>query len=119
MDGIVFERHDRASQSSTGSHSIASLKRIEHGLPLFLAALLGKNQQKIKDAEDENQRRNAEPSHPTAELQRPKLCHVQEFYERVRKKLTRQPAPRKLLFHVMVQRRNLDRLRPGSFSFQA
>jgi hypothetical protein len=78
MHGIVLKRHDRTPQPPAGSDSIAGLEPVEHGLPLFLPPLLGKNQKKIKDAEDENQRRNAEPSHPTAELQCQKLRHMQE-----------------------------------------
>jgi hypothetical protein len=78
MHRIILKGHDRPPQSSAGGNSVTGLEPIQHGLPLFLAPLLGKNQKKIKDAEDENQRRNAEPSHPTAELQCQKLRHMQE-----------------------------------------
>src|ERR1700722_16604457 len=61
VNAIVLGRHDRAPQAPAGGDPVPSLERVEHGLPLFLAALLGKNWKKIKDAEDENKRRNATP----------------------------------------------------------
>ncbi len=80
MHTIVLQSHDRASQATAGRDLVASLELIKHSLPLFLPPLLGKNQKKIKDAEDKDQRGYAEPSHATttAELQRRKICHIQE-----------------------------------------
>src|SRR5579864_7265692 len=56
---IVLEGNDSPTQASAGYHLVASLQLIEHGLPLFLAALLRQNQQEIKNAEDEDQRGDA------------------------------------------------------------
>lgn len=69
MNAVILQGHDGSAQASASSDSVAGLQRVEHGRPFLLAALLGHNQQKIKDREDKNQGGDAEPSHsPTASL---------------------------------------------------
>src|SRR5579871_1050800 len=66
MDGIILQRNDRASQSAAGCYLVAGFQLIQHGLPFFLSALLRHDQQKIKDGEDKNDRRKAQPPHAAA-----------------------------------------------------
>ncbi len=61
MDTIILKRHDRAPQSPAGGDLVAGFELIQHGLPFFLAALLGHDQKKIKNGENENEGRNAQP----------------------------------------------------------
>ena len=72
MNAIVLERHDGSPQTAAGDDLVPGLEGVQHGRPFFLAALLGKNQQEVKDAKDENEREcAAHPSHSaTARLHR-------------------------------------------------
>ena len=66
MKAIILEGHDRTPQAPAGSNSVARLKLIQHRLPFFLAALLGHDQQKVKNGENEDERRHTQPPHTTA-----------------------------------------------------
>src|SRR5271166_5704616 len=68
MNRIILEGHDRSPQAAAGDNLVAGLERIQHRRPLLLAALLGKDQEKIKDRKNKNQRGNTEPPHSTASL---------------------------------------------------
>jgi hypothetical protein len=47
----------------------------EHGLPFFLAALLGHDQNKVEDGENKDERRNSEPARSAATLPRYKAVN--------------------------------------------
>jgi hypothetical protein len=55
VNGIILECHDRSPQATAGHDLVASFQAVEHGRPFLLPALLGKNQQKVKDAKNKNQ----------------------------------------------------------------
>ncbi len=74
MHGIILQRHDRAPQAPAGCDLVTGFELIQHGLPFFLAALLGQDQQKVKYGKMKI--RGAMPSHdpippPPAELRLP------------------------------------------------
>src|ERR1039457_6945403 len=66
MNAIVLERHDRSPQAAAGGDLVAGLEPVQHGLPLFLTALLGQNQEKIKNGENEDKGCHTEPPHAAA-----------------------------------------------------
>src|SRR5579863_7882262 len=66
VKAVVFESHDRSPQSAASDYLVASLQRLQHGRPFFLAALLGEDQQEIENRKNKNQRSDAQPPHPAA-----------------------------------------------------
>src|SRR5580704_6335405 len=77
VHGVILQSHDRSLQAPGGYDLIAGLEGIQHGRPFLLAALLGKNQQEIKDRKNKNERGDAQPPHSaTASLHRQKGLHV-------------------------------------------
>jgi hypothetical protein len=100
MKRIIFKRHDGAAQPSGGGDPVSGFELVQHALPFFLAALLGKDQEKVKNSEDKDERRDAEPSHTTATgLYRKNILHAHLRTER--KYPQKMPAlfvPRELLF---------------------
>ncbi len=55
MHRIVFNSNDNAANPTLSHHLVAGLQIVDHRLPALLLALLGKNQQKVKNAEDKKQ----------------------------------------------------------------
>jgi hypothetical protein len=66
MNRIILKSDDGSAQAAAGGHFVACLELVEHGLPFFLAALLGQNQEKVKDTENKNKRGDTEPPHTAA-----------------------------------------------------
>ncbi len=70
MNVVISERYNRASHAPTCHNLVAGLEFTQHLLPLLLLPLLRHDQQKIKDAEYENQGRKADPTQSAASLKR-------------------------------------------------
>ena len=62
MNAVILERHDRPPQAPAGGDLVPGLQLFQHPLPLLLPPLLRHDQKKIKNGENENERRD--PSHP-------------------------------------------------------
>ena len=69
MHRVIFQGDDSASYAAGRRNFVSGLQLPEHGLPFFLATLLGHDQDKIKDCEDENERPRADPTGRAARLQ--------------------------------------------------
>src|SRR5205823_11063742 len=77
MNAVVLKGHYRSPQATASRDLIAGLQFIQHSLPFFLLPLLGQDQKKVKNGENEDERRNPEPSHTAATgLYRQKLLHA-------------------------------------------
>ena len=69
MQGIVLERHDSSPNAAAGHHFVAGLQLAQHRLPFFLAALLRHDEHEIKDGEDQDEGRYANPTRGPTRLQ--------------------------------------------------
>src|SRR5258708_22119980 len=101
VNRIIFHGNDGAPQAATGNYPVTGFECVQHALPLFLAALLGKNQKEIKNGENENQGGNTEPSHTTASLHRQQrfYAHYEVWADESAKNRPRRLRSRKLLSH--------------------
>jgi len=72
---VIFQGDDCATNAAAGCHSVPGLQLPEHGLPFFLAALLGHDQNKVEDGENKDERSNSEPARSAATLPRYKAVN--------------------------------------------
>src|SRR5580765_4748039 len=93
MNAVVLERHDGPAQAPAGGDLIPGFELVEHRLPFFLAALLGHDQQKVKNGENKNQGSHTQPPHTatTTEL----YCH-QKLHMKVGAYVSAKNRPRSL-----------------------
>ena len=59
MHGVILQSHDCSPQAAAGDYLVTGLEGFQHGRPFLLAALLGENQQEIKDSKDKKKRGDA------------------------------------------------------------
>lgn len=62
MDRIILERDDCSSNAAAGRDFVSGLQLPKHGLPFFLAALLGHYENEVEDRKNKNEWRNSDPS---------------------------------------------------------
>ena len=70
MEIIVLQSHDCSPNATCGYNLVPGLKFAQHLLPLLLPPLLRHDQEEVKDGEDEDEGREAQPSHRAAGLNR-------------------------------------------------
>jgi len=64
LQSIIAQGNDGAANTAAGDHLVARLQLAQHVLPFFLPPLLGHNEQKIENRENQDQRQQAPTQGP-------------------------------------------------------
>lgn len=69
MHGIIFHRDDDAADAATGGYAVTRFEIANHLLPFFLLALLGHDEQQVKNGENKQHGQEHRAQAAAADLQ--------------------------------------------------